>query len=93
MILAIIIAWSLTISADDTPFQQAMAMRRILTRGDCLTIKFHNYDFEACQGKLTGWVRVCDTITAMGDNGIGSVVGADQGGTLIGHRICWFNLH
>ena len=58
--LAALLAWTLTVSTDMTPDEQAMVMRQVVDRDSCMTIRFSSYDLEACKGKRTNWLRLCD---------------------------------
>ena len=55
-----ILLTQIMVSGDMTPDEQASAMRRIVRRGGCVTIRFSLYDLEACQCAKTGWLRLCD---------------------------------
>lgn len=61
MIALALIAWTLNITGDMTPLEQANAIRRIIDRGACQTYHFNLYQLTACQDEATGKLVMWDT--------------------------------
>jgi hypothetical protein len=64
-----------TITGDMTPDEQAIAIRRVITRGACQVYRFNYYDLTACQDGATGKIVMWDSPWYMPDEEVCKVDG------------------